>query len=53
MNMKSEKEIRELYEQWKTIRDMMKKQGDIVSLCVLKQSEYYMKLFEWILDMRD
>lgn len=48
--MKTEKEIKELLDTWKKLKDMLVNEGDAVSLIVSNQSDYFISTLEWVLE---
>ena len=49
--MRSEEEIRELYETWKNLRQELIECGDTVSLIVADQAKFFISTFEFVLNI--
>ena len=50
--MKSEFEIRKLYEQWLTLKKELTDLNDPVSCIVANHAAMYISTFEWVLDIK-
>ncbi len=48
--MRTEKEIKALLKEWRSIRQMMIDAGDTVSLIVADHALFYIKILEWVLE---
>ena len=49
--MKTEKEIRKMYDEWRELKGQLLDCGDRVSLIAAKQATSYMSVLEFVLDI--